>query len=300
MITINEYLDNILNDFQEYLATTPKLCGLKSVHFDAGKIPDYCDIHVQQLYLLRYAYGYAFEYKCMYESLFNKYTFSDETVKVVSVGCGTGIDYWSMISALKDVGLDDKMVKYKGIDIIDWKDKFPQRKNDFMKIYQGEAVNIFTNAKSLSSDIYVFPKSISELDSESIDKMCNAIQNQQIKKDTFYLLASLRDDEFSLERDIEKTNKLFNAFINNGFKSENDPHNSIVFKDDYKKKKIREIDDDFKHPSGVVACLKDLNEYCINFNGFVNCENDCEQRLGRWPMLSCDKMRWQIFKFERR
>ncbi len=300
MIAINEYLDNILDDFQEYLATNPKLCGLKTVHFDAGKIPDYNDIHVQQLYLLRYAYAYAFEYKCMYESLFRQYTFSDDTVKVVSVGCGTGIDYWSIISALKDVGFKDKMVRYKGFDIINWKYKFAQRKNDFMKIYQDEAVNIFTNAKSLSSDIYVFPKSISELHNDSIDKICSAIQNQQIKKDTFYLLASLRDDEFSLERDIEKTNKIFNAFINNGFKSENDSHESIVFTDNYKKRKIREIDDDFKHPSDVVACLKDLNELCINFNGFVNCGDDCKKRLGRWPMLSCGKMRWQIFKFKRR
>ncbi len=52
MISINDYLDIILKDFEEYLRSDPYLCHLKDVHFDAGKVPDYSDIHVQQLYLL--------------------------------------------------------------------------------------------------------------------------------------------------------------------------------------------------------------------------------------------------------
>lgn len=40
------------------MRSDPYLCHLKDVHFDAGKVPDYSDIHVQQLYLLRYAYGF--------------------------------------------------------------------------------------------------------------------------------------------------------------------------------------------------------------------------------------------------
>lgn len=55
MITINKYLDDILFDFKEYVTSGVRLCDLKEVHFDAGNLPDYSDIHVQQLYLLRYA-----------------------------------------------------------------------------------------------------------------------------------------------------------------------------------------------------------------------------------------------------
>ena len=40
MLTINDYLDNILEEFEDYVYSGVRLCDLKSVHFDAGKIPD--------------------------------------------------------------------------------------------------------------------------------------------------------------------------------------------------------------------------------------------------------------------
>lgn len=52
MITINQYLDDILSDFKDYVNSGVELCDLKDVHFDAGRVPDYSNIHVQQLYLL--------------------------------------------------------------------------------------------------------------------------------------------------------------------------------------------------------------------------------------------------------
>lgn len=73
MISINDYLDEIFYDFVAYLDEGHELCDLKSVNFDQGRVPDYEDIHVQQYYLLRYAYAYAFEYKRMYETLFERF-----------------------------------------------------------------------------------------------------------------------------------------------------------------------------------------------------------------------------------
>ena len=70
MITINDYLNGILKDFKAYVNSQKELCELLDVHFDAGRIPDYSNLHVQQLYLLRYAYAYAFEYKYMYKKEF--------------------------------------------------------------------------------------------------------------------------------------------------------------------------------------------------------------------------------------
>ncbi len=66
MITINAFLNGVLDDFREYVKSQGKLCDLLDAHFDAGNIPDYSDKHIQQLYLLRYAYAYAFEYKHIY------------------------------------------------------------------------------------------------------------------------------------------------------------------------------------------------------------------------------------------
>ena len=37
MFTINDYLDDILEEFEDYVHSGIRLCDLKSVHFDAGK-----------------------------------------------------------------------------------------------------------------------------------------------------------------------------------------------------------------------------------------------------------------------
>ena len=101
MISINEYLSNILDDFVGYVRSQDKLCELLDVHFDAGRIPNYTNIHVQQLYLLRYAYAYAFEYKCIYRKLIKRLK-QDEEIDVTSIGCGNMLDYWSLAHAVKN------------------------------------------------------------------------------------------------------------------------------------------------------------------------------------------------------
>lgn len=101
MITINQYLDGILHDFKNYVNSGVKLCDLKDVHFDAGRVPDYSNIHVQQLYLLRYAYAYSFEYKRMYHSLIRRMK-PDDRIAVTSIGCGSMIDYWALAQSVPE------------------------------------------------------------------------------------------------------------------------------------------------------------------------------------------------------
>ena len=55
----------IYDDFREYMDQNVNLCMLKTLNYQAGQKPDYSDIHIQQLYLLRYVFSYAFEYKSM-------------------------------------------------------------------------------------------------------------------------------------------------------------------------------------------------------------------------------------------
>ena len=63
MITIKNYISMIYDDFREYIDQNVNLCMLKTLNYQAGQKPDYSDIHIQQLYLLRYVFSYAFEYK---------------------------------------------------------------------------------------------------------------------------------------------------------------------------------------------------------------------------------------------
>lgn len=59
MINITQYLQDIYEDLQRYVDNDVCLCKFKELNFEAGAFPDYEDINIQQLYLLRYAFAYA-------------------------------------------------------------------------------------------------------------------------------------------------------------------------------------------------------------------------------------------------
>lgn len=293
MSGINDYLDNILDDFVEYITSDVKLCDLKKVHFDAGKVPDYTDIHSQQLYLLRYCYAYAFEYKQMYQMLPKNIALGKPLI-VTSIGCGNMVDYWALTHSV-----DTKQkIWYRGVDSIDWKYKIPKRFQDNVEFFHEDAVQYFKSAPEMSANIYIFPKSISELPLTAVKEMCDAFKDKKFCQDTVCFLFSLRTDERSLNRDIEKTNLIYDAMIECGFQTKDKPTVVASFNDKYKDKKICELDNEFKHPGEVVNFLKDLHTRCANYDGDC-CKGDCEARLDRWPVLKCRKMMWQLFTFRR-
>lgn len=296
MISINEYLDNVLKDFKQYVGSEKNLCALKGAHFDGGKVPDYSDKHIQQLYLLRYAYAYAFEYKCMYSYLMDKRGLENK-VKVTSIGCGSLIDYWSLVHAVSE----DYNICYRGIDIIDWAYKVQPRTCDDVDCVVGDAIKLLQGADSFSSDIFIFPKSISELlpDEVSTLAVCFSGENgKKLLKNKVHFLFSLRTDPGSIVRDMSKTQIIYDRMLACGFHTSDKSNQYLGFNESIKGKNIRNIDDDFAHPGNVVDFLKDLYERCEDIETCQEKE-DCKGRLGRWPILKCRYATWQIFTFER-
>ena len=53
MIGITQYLQEVYEDLQKYIDNDVCLCKFKKLNFEAGSLPDYEDINIQQLYLLR-------------------------------------------------------------------------------------------------------------------------------------------------------------------------------------------------------------------------------------------------------
>lgn len=292
MLSINDFLDNVLVDFEQYVRSGNSLCKLHDAHFDAGRIPDYSDKNIQQLYLLRYAYAYAFEYKYMYKDLFSTFRPSDE-MSVTSVGCGSFLDYWALTRVVRD----DCSIYYRGIDQIKWYYRFPLRKFDNGFFYQENAVDFFTDDKQ-PSDIYIFPKSISEFSLSEISQIVNSFDLISQKKDRVFFLFSLRKDRGSLNRDLQRTNMIYNGMISNGFRCDEKAGSCWCFEEEIQGEKIRIVDSDFKHPGDVVDCLKELYTNCQTFESCKEAE-ECKARLGRWPILNCEYAAWQIFSFEK-
>lgn len=293
MISINEFLDSILDDFTEYVNSGEKLCVLKDTHFDGGRIPDYTDFHIQQLYLLRYAYAYAFEYKTMYKELLQRLDFYNN-IKVTSIGCGSLIDYWS----LSRVFGENCTICYRGIDAVDWIYKFPKREFDDVTCSIGNVLDFFRDSDTFSSDVYIFPKSISEFSNEEVSALANCFTQTNIFKESVHFMFSLRTDDQSRRFDIEKTSILFNHLAQCGFHTQDKCKTYVHFKESIRGKKIREVDDDFSHPSKVIDCLKELYTKC-NYYHCCKKKDDCMARLSRWPILKCNQAAWQIFTFKR-
>lgn len=81
------------------------------------------------MYLLRYAFAYAFEYSRMYRNVLAQMD-DVNNISVTSVGCGSMIDYWPLVHALEMKRKIDCSIRYVGIDKIDWNYKIRQRQND--------------------------------------------------------------------------------------------------------------------------------------------------------------------------
>lgn len=289
------YVCKVFNDFQNYLETSDTLCDLKSITFEGNCLPEYSNIHVQQLYLLRYAYAYAYEYKSMYIELFKNFSFGSE-VSVTSVGCGNMIDYWSLREALQENGNGETIINYTGLDLIDWQYKIKSREADSFRFKQVDAIKYFKAAARLDSDVYFFPKSISEFTNYDFIKLCDCFRNTPIIKDTFCLLISIRPVDIWGRKDMDRVGELVNAIIANGYITEDDP-NTYYF-DDHADGYITYLDSQFNYPIGIIDTLRNLTSRCVTQDTYQSNCAKCD-KINRSPILTAKYVQFQMFTFYR-
>lgn len=296
MINITQYLQDIYEDLQRYVDNDVCLCKFKELNFEAGALPDYEDINIQQLYLLRYAFAYAFEYSRMYLDVLSQMD-DVNNISVTSVGCGSMIDYWSLVHALEMRRKIGCSIRYVGIDKIDWNYKIPKRQNDEVHYLIGNAADIFTNNSQFISDVYFFPKSISEFSDCELNAMANSFSSKKIQKNRFFVCISLREDQGSMDRDMQKTKCIIEAIGKNGFKTKWPYTQYTYFNCD---NGIVSLDDDFQYPSVALEFVKNLYMECANYKiQEKNCQSDCQKYLSRWPVLRVKHIRYQVIMFER-
>lgn len=296
MISIEQYLQNIYEDLRRYVDNDVCLCKFKELNYEAGAIPDYEDINIQQLYLLRYAFAYAFEYSRMYIDVLSQMD-DINSISITSVGCGSMIDYWSLVHALNNSCKTDCNIKYVGIDKIDWKYKIPPRQGDKVYSLVRNAADVFEINKEFISDVYFFPKSISEFTDSELNAMANNFLEKKIQRNRFFVCISLREDQGSMGRDMQKTKIIIEAIGRNGFKTKW-PYNQYLYFDC--DKGITSLDDKFRYLSEALDFVKELYKECSNYKiQRDNCKPDCQKYLSRWPVLKVTHIRYQVIMFER-
>lgn len=232
----------------------------------------------------------------MYKTLLNRTNF-DKNIAVTSIGCGSMLDYWALANGVPH----SYRIQYRGIDAINWAYQIEARPQDDVRFICNDAIDYLSQVYTLSSNVYIFPKSISEFSIAAMSQIGKLFGEKTLTGQSVFFMFSLRTDTGSMERDVRQTRALFEAMLENGFHSSDNPNEYYHFAEDWREKKIKDVDKDFCHPGRVVNFLKDeLHSSCIEYshNG-EHCENDCERRLSWWPILTCKQAQWQIFEFRK-
>ena len=138
--------------------------------------------HFQQFYMLKYTPLYLAEYVEIYEEFLKEY--GKNTLRVLSVGVGSGLDYYALNKVLKK--RNDIKLEYLGIDLVDW--NYRNKKIDFEQvdlkdISENEHVMDFIED---GVDVVIFPKSIIEIPIQIRQRTGRAKQN-----DAFTVLCNI-------------------------------------------------------------------------------------------------------------
>ena len=187
VINLRSYLGNVYDELKNYLETLThdeKNRFMKEVsNFFYNGVADYGDRNMVAFYVLRYARAYGFQFSRAYADIFADMK-DPGHVSAVSIGCGTGIDYWGMSYAARKMHRADNCVlDYTGIDPEVWahnitgSDDMPEcdtvRFNKFVQANNTDAAACSNFGQLLDSiekepgraldDIYFFPHSTKEV-----------------------------------------------------------------------------------------------------------------------------------------
>ncbi len=285
-----EFINCVGQDFKKYIASNKELCKVRKL-FDEGENPDYNDINVQQLYLLRFAYAYAFENKEMYSWIL-KDRKNSKNLSVESIGCGCLVDSWALQYAAETLGMPTNTIKYKGIDLVHWSYQLGILQNEFLRI---NAADYFNAIPSLDSEVYIFPRSIGDFSEKDFQRICNAFSQKKIAKDILYILISHRKGTIKIsDQDINRTNQLREVLEGRHYICTKEMN-----KDKSMKHGLSHYDSYFgNYPPEYLTLLEQLKGEC-DCNGSKKwCKYDC--KLGMQPMFYTERLSFSGFKFERK
>lgn len=293
MKSLEGYLQKIYTDFEKEVKKMDSLCSMASLNYQTQQLPDYQDSRIQQLYLLKYAYAYAYEYYLMYDRAVRMLGIQGK-LSVVSLGCGAMVDYIGLQSVEDGQPL---CVEYTGIDRIDWHYKPSLSPQDVAMCRTGITAGAYLQEQEmLDADIYMFPKSISELSPTEVEKICNCFRYKKNRKDSFALCISLRNSDVNRRADLNKTAELEVAIQEGGYLSAPENHYYYIFPQNCG---IIKYEQNYNYPEQALELLSQLGTRCGRGKSCRQ-HSHCQETMNRYPVLKTKEVCYQIMKFERR
>lgn len=307
MISLNDYLNQIYLDFKKYVENSSEYCELLDLDFSKEDLPNYQKEGIVQLYLLRYAYAYLFEYKYLFQKIIPPQkalqALKPIKLKILSVGCGAFLDYWGAALASNAVN-PSCVIKYTGIDPVDWKYKINPRQRDSIQFEKKNFCNFLKatveSGKELDVNVLVFPKSIGEFSSDEFREICALLKRCKFKCKRIVLVFSYRDCTSQRSFDMNRVAMIVDSFKN---------HRSISFAvsnfdrgqcNKIKSMGIRAMDSDFIYPDKIIEYIKSLSNICNKQGKTLGKCMDCAKSLSRWPILKTTYITYSLPVIDRK
>lgn len=279
-IYVNEKFKIIYNDFKKEIESREQLCELNDLYYKNNNLPNYNSKILQQYYLLRYYYAYFYEYYIIYKKILEE-DFINPPYEILSIGCGSYIDYSAFKFALIETKKNyTEYPLYVGLDRVNWNYKPKDNSIFFENKDICKSKKIFNQSKS---NIFVFPRSFSELRNDFIQKI-NLSKNEREK--VVFIAAHIESTKNSkIQKDQKRFYNLVKNKINNNFKFVNTLENSIYNFN----ASLRD-----KYPEDIKDFLINLSDNCPDNE---SCYND-NCRIEYKPRLNIDSIS-QIIKLEK-
>ena len=313
-INITKFIENIYNfRLKEFINNNQYLCELSINFFNVDELPDYTKEHVQESYLLKYSLAYSFEFYRMYNKIID--SLKDKGyINVLSLGCGSCIDYWSLCYTLYKKNINTK-INYIGVDKIKWESngieepfdknncetnyKFNKRRKDNSYFLQSEikdlenSININNKCNEINNilsnlDIIIFPRSIGDIcDNEENNEILKNIFNKA-KNDKIFFLSSTFN-----QRDLNLFSNIIDNMLNKLNIIKIKEEKMLCFED---AGGISAIDSYFQYPDNIKEIYKDLCKYKdVENKNCVKYDKDCS--INESPILHSNKIKYSYCIF---
>jgi len=229
-------------------------------------IVNYQKKYNQRYYLLKYYPAYFTEYFHIWEKFFEKNK-ELKKIKIISIGCGAGIDYDALIH-YKRINQLKVEIDYKGFDIIDWK-----YKDDNMN-FELKNIKDFKKKDFKNVNLIILPKILTELNSEQLTQLAEIINSGRTSNELYFLNSYITYDVFN-KKNVNGTQEF--KIICNVLKK-----NSYILKKNKCKK--------FK-------TISDRKEGLIKKYSFFVYPDKIKKKLSKSPILFNDYIAYNILKF---
>lgn len=250
----------------------------------------------QQRYILKYFAAYFCEYYHTYEKVIQKIIERDiNSTRVMSIGCGCGIDFYALERVLADSDYETFKVEYIGIDAINWQYRPSKREIPF--IFENKLVANITAEDISNIDIFTFPKSLTELASSDLTRLGKLIAFASKKSRIFFVNSYITNDPESGMRidGINQFKNVFDALVTGGYTtSDNLTTYQYLSENDVGLSKRFDF---FKIPDEIVDVVKSLTSCCDERDPT---EHECKVcNINFWPMMKGKYLAYSIFEFTR-